>query len=60
MTQAFRPLLAVLLLSESSFPTARWRVNGPLVDTPAFSQTFACTPGQPMFRSDKDRLAIWR
>ena len=45
---------------KSSFAPAKWRVNGPLVNTPAFSQTFACTPGQPMFRADKDRLAIWR
>jgi putative endopeptidase len=26
----------------------RWRVDGPLADTPAFAQAFGCKPGSPM------------
>lgn len=43
-----------------AFSPARWRVNGPLVNTPAFAQAFACKPGQAMFKPAKDQLAIWR
>lgn len=43
-----------------SFSPARWRVNGPLVNTPAFAQVFACKPGQAMFKAAKDQQAIWR
>lgn len=43
-----------------AFSPARWRVNGPLVNTPAFAQAFACKPGQAMFKAAKDQQAIWR
>lgn len=43
-----------------AFSPARWRVNGPLVNTPAFATTFACKPGQAMFKAAKDQQAIWR
>ena len=46
--------------SVSAFAPAKWRVNGPLVNTPSFGQAFACKPGQAMFRAAKDQLAIWR
>lgn len=39
---------------------ARWRVNGPLANLPAFGQAFACKPGQPMARATKDAVAAWR
>jgi predicted metalloendopeptidase len=37
----------------------RWRVNGPLSDTPAFAQAFGCTPGDPMVRSQDSIPHIW-
>jgi putative endopeptidase len=43
-----------------AFSPARWRVNGPLVNTPAFAQTFACKPGQAMFKPAMNQQAIWR
>jgi putative endopeptidase len=46
--------------SQSSFSPVRWRVNGPLVNTPAFSKAFACKSGQAMYKPEKDQLAIWR
>ena len=46
--------------TESPFSPARWRVNGPLVNTPAFTQAFSCKAGQPMYKNQKDQLAIWR
>lgn len=39
---------------------ARWRVNGPLANLPAFTQAYACKPGQPMARAGKDAVAAWR
>ena len=46
--------------SQSDFSPAKWRVNGPLSNLPAFAKTYACKAGQPMARAEKDRLAIWR
>lgn len=45
---------------QSQFAPAKWRVNGPLVNTPAFATTFGCKAGQAMFTPGKDQLAIWR
>jgi putative endopeptidase len=46
--------------SQSDFAPAKWRVNGPLSNTPAFAKAYACKAGQPMTRAAKDQLAIWR
>ena len=46
--------------SQSEFSPAKWRVNGPLSNMPSFAKTFACKPGQPMVKAEKDQLAIWR
>ncbi len=46
--------------SQSDFSPAKWRVNGPLSNTPSFAKTYACKAGQPMARAEKDQLAIWR
>ena len=37
----------------------RWRVNGPLSNTPAFAQAFGCRPGDPMVRSQDSIPHIW-
>ena len=37
---------------------AKWRVNGPLSNMPAFGTAFACKAG-PMQRAYKDQLRLW-
>jgi putative endopeptidase len=37
----------------------RWRVNGPLSDSPAFAKAFGCKPGDPMVRSPDVVPQIW-
>jgi predicted metalloendopeptidase len=37
----------------------RWRVNGPLSNSPAFAQAFGCKPGDPMVRSRDSIPQIW-
>jgi len=37
---------------------AKWRVNGPLSNMPAFGSAFACKAG-PMQRAYKDQLRLW-
>ena len=38
----------------------QWRVNGPLGNLPAFSETYGCKAGNAMFRKDEERIGIWR
>ena len=40
-------------------PVAKWRVNGPLSNLPAFRAAFNCQPGDQMVRADKDRCEVW-
>ncbi len=37
-----------------------WRSNGPLVNQPAFADTFSCKAGQAMRRGDAEQIKIWR
>lgn len=52
------PTALVAAQSVSTFAPAKWRVNGPLVNTPAFAQAFACKAGQPMVSANP--ISIWR
>lgn len=52
------PSALIAAQAESTFAPAKWRVNGPLVNTPAFAQAFACKPGQPMVSANP--ISIWR
>lgn len=36
-----------------------WRVNGPLMNTPAFYTAFDIEPGDNMYLPEKDRIHIW-
>jgi putative endopeptidase len=36
-----------------------WRVNGPLMNTPAFYKAFNVQPGDSMYLPEKDRIHIW-
>jgi endothelin-converting enzyme/putative endopeptidase len=40
-------------------PIAKFRVNGPLSNLPAFEQAFSCKAGDAMVRPDADRCAVW-
>jgi endothelin-converting enzyme/putative endopeptidase len=40
-------------------PVAKWRVNGPLSNLPAFRAAFSCQAGDEMVRADKDRCEVW-
>ena len=40
-------------------PVAKWRVNGPLSNLPAFQQAFSCKADDPMVRAEKDRCEVW-
>jgi endothelin-converting enzyme/putative endopeptidase len=40
-------------------PVAKYRVNGPLSNLPAFSAAFNCKPGDAMVRPEKDRCDVW-
>lgn len=48
------------MLDNSEFAPAKWRVNGPLSNLPAFAQTYDCKAGQPMFRPGSEQVALWR
>jgi putative endopeptidase len=39
---------------------AKWRVNGPLANLPAFSETFGCKGRDAMLKPAKDQVALWR
>jgi len=40
-------------------PIAKYRVNGPLSNLPAFQQVFGCKADAPMVRQGKDRCEVW-
>jgi putative endopeptidase len=48
------------LLANSEFAPSKWRVNGALSNLPAFTQTYACKAGQPMFKNETEQVALWR
>jgi len=40
-------------------PIAKYRVNGPLSNLPAFRETFQCAAGDPMVREGADLCEVW-
>jgi putative endopeptidase len=58
MTQARKETLARQLVSDVHSP-AKWRVNGPFSDVPAFYEAFGVKEGDPMWRAPADRVSIW-
>lgn len=38
---------------------AMWRVNGPLMNTPAFYEAFNVQPGDKNYKAESERLKIW-
>lgn len=37
-----------------------WRSNGPLLNQPAFAETYSCTADDPMVAAEDARVSIWR
>jgi len=54
---ADRPEYARLLVNVDPHSPARWRVNGPLSNIPAFTAAFGCRKGDVMLR--EERAEIW-
>ncbi|MCC8363607.1 M13 family metallopeptidase [Lysobacter sp. A6] len=40
-------------------PVAKYRVNGPVSNLPAFREAFQCKADAPMVRAEKDRCEVW-
>jgi putative endopeptidase len=53
------PELQRQMVKEDPHPTARYRVIGPLSNTPEFQQAFACKAGSAMVRPPERRCVIW-
>ncbi|MCC2545986.1 M13 family metallopeptidase [Hymenobacter sp. BT175] len=51
-------VLAQRILTDVHSP-AKYRVNGPLADVPAFYEAFNVQPGQALYRPDSARVTIW-
>ncbi len=51
-------LLRRTLLSDVHAPP-KWRVNGPLSNMPEFYEAFDVKAGQPMYRTEAQRVHIW-
>jgi putative endopeptidase len=54
--QKVRPPFARMLVAVDPHSPARFRVNGPISNLPAFQQAFACKEGAPMVRADRCRV----
>jgi predicted metalloendopeptidase len=54
-----RPEFARLQANTNTHPPARFRVNGPLANTPAFAAAFGCKEGDAMARPAAERCRIW-
>ncbi|HET7064641.1 MAG TPA: M13 family metallopeptidase [Rudaea sp.] len=54
-----RPQQLRLQLQSNEHAPAKYRVNGPLSNLPAFAHAFGCRPGDPMVRSDAVAVKIW-
>jgi putative endopeptidase len=54
-----RPEQARLQTKNFPHPLPKFRVNGTLMNMPAFAAAFSCKPGDRMTRADKERCQIW-
>lgn len=54
-----RPELERLYVTTDPHPIARFRVNGPLSNMPAFAAAWGCKAGDPMVRPPAKQCKIW-
>jgi endothelin-converting enzyme/putative endopeptidase len=54
-----RPETQRTMVQTDPHPIAKYRVNGPLSNMPAFSEAFSCKAGDAMVRSKADRCEVW-
>lgn len=54
-----RPETQRTMIQGDPHPVAKYRVNGPLSNLPAFRAAFQCKADVPMVRPDKDRCEVW-
>ena len=54
-----RPETQRKMVQGDPHPVAKFRVNGPLSNLPAFSKAFACKAGDGMVRPAADRCEVW-
>jgi endothelin-converting enzyme/putative endopeptidase len=54
-----RPAAQRKMIQGDPHPVAKFRVNGPLANLPAFGAAFQCKAGTPMVREGKDRCEVW-
>ncbi|SFN69254.1 M13 family metallopeptidase [Dokdonella immobilis] len=54
-----RPATQRTMIQGDPHPIAKYRVNGPLSNLPAFQQAFECKPDAPMVRTGKERCEVW-
>ncbi len=54
-----RPEALRLQVQSNEHAPAKYRVNGPVSNLPAFAAAFACVAGQPMARPAAQRVDIW-
>ncbi|HSU14062.1 M13 family metallopeptidase [Longimicrobium sp.] len=55
----FRDQQLRLMVQTDPHSPNEFRVNGPLSNMPEFAAAFGCKAGDPMVRSDADRVNIW-
>jgi endothelin-converting enzyme/putative endopeptidase len=54
-----RPETQRRMVQGDPHPIAKFRVLGPLSNTPAFAKAFSCPASSPMIRGEKDRCEVW-
>ena len=54
-----RPETQRTMVQGDPHPIAKYRVNGPLSNLPAFREAFQCKADAPMVRQDKERCEVW-
>lgn len=48
-----------LWINTNSHSPPMWRVNGPLMNTPAFYEAFDVKPGDKMYLPEEERISVW-
>jgi putative endopeptidase len=54
-----RPETQRTMVQSDPHPIAKFRVNGPVSNLPAFGEAFSCKAGDAMVRSGADRCEVW-